>query len=361
MIIPELPNYLTSLGGEEYKGLIISLFTITAGISRPFSGKLADRVGRMPVMVVGVIVCILIGILYPLLTSIVGFFFLRLVHGFSTGFKPTGTTAYLADIIHPSKRGEAMGILGVSGSIGMASGPAIGSWIAQAYSVDIMFYSSSVVAFLSILILAGMKETLPNREPFKWSLFKISMKDIYDPLVLSPSLVMLLTTFSFGIILTIIPDKSDYLQIGNRGLFFTYMLVASIGIRLFSGKVSDKIGRKKLLLWGTLLLSIAMTMVAFADTKFSFFTAAVILGISVGINSPTVFAWTVDLSDDRFRGRAMATMFIALELGVGLGAFNSGWIYSNNPANFPVTFLSGAILAIGAFVYLIVIRNKQES
>ncbi|MCV5754137.1 hypothetical protein OFN51_35620, partial [Escherichia coli] len=42
MMIPELPGYLTSLGGAEYKGLIISLFTLMAGISRPFSGKLTD-------------------------------------------------------------------------------------------------------------------------------------------------------------------------------------------------------------------------------------------------------------------------------------------------------------------------------
>ena len=49
MMIPELPAYLSSLNGAEHKGLIIALFTLTAGISRPFSGKLADTIGRMPV------------------------------------------------------------------------------------------------------------------------------------------------------------------------------------------------------------------------------------------------------------------------------------------------------------------------
>src|SRR5690606_12017043 len=99
MIIPELPNYLSSLGGGEHKGLIIALFTLTAGISRPFSGKLTDQWGRVPVMAVGSIVCVLCGFLYPILSSLAGFFILRLVHGFSTGFKPTATSAYIADII----------------------------------------------------------------------------------------------------------------------------------------------------------------------------------------------------------------------------------------------------------------------
>ena len=58
MMIPELPSYLASLGGADYKGLIIALFTITAGVSRPFSGKLADTIGRLPVMYVGTFACV---------------------------------------------------------------------------------------------------------------------------------------------------------------------------------------------------------------------------------------------------------------------------------------------------------------
>src|SRR5687767_15982473 len=76
MIIPELPSYLTSLGGAEYKGLIISLFTLTALVSRPFSGKLADKIGRVPVMVCGPIVCVICSAVYPLVSSVGGFLLL---------------------------------------------------------------------------------------------------------------------------------------------------------------------------------------------------------------------------------------------------------------------------------------------
>ncbi|HLK96379.1 MAG TPA: MFS transporter, partial [Hymenobacter sp.] len=89
MMIPELPDYLTNLGGREYVGLIIALFTLTAGLSRPFSGKITDTVGRVPVMAFGSIVCFVCGFLYPYLLTVWGFLVLRLVHGFSTGTKPT--------------------------------------------------------------------------------------------------------------------------------------------------------------------------------------------------------------------------------------------------------------------------------
>ena len=77
MLIPELPMYLERLGGKQYIGLIIALFTLTAGISRPFSGKLTDTIGRKPVMLIGIIVCIICGFLYPILTTVYGFLLLR--------------------------------------------------------------------------------------------------------------------------------------------------------------------------------------------------------------------------------------------------------------------------------------------
>jgi MFS family permease len=124
MMIPELPAFLTGLGGAEYKGLIIALFTITAGISRPFSGKLTDTIGRVPVMALGSLVCFVCGFLYPMLQTVSAFLLLRLVHGFSTGFKPTGTSAYVADVVPADRRGEAMGWLGLSGTVGHGHCPA---------------------------------------------------------------------------------------------------------------------------------------------------------------------------------------------------------------------------------------------
>ena len=190
MIIPELPSYLDSLGGGEYKGLIIALFTVTAGLSRPFSGKLTDKVGRIPVMVVGALVSGIAALIYPFVTGIIGFFALRFFHGFSTGFKPTGTSAYVADIVPAARRGEAMGIVGFFSSLGMAAGPAIGSFIASNAGLNAMFYSSSAFAILSVLILIGMKESLKDREKLSASHFYVKPNEVFEPNVISPSLTV---------------------------------------------------------------------------------------------------------------------------------------------------------------------------
>ena len=353
MIIPELPNYLTSIGGEDYKGLIISLFTVTAGLSRPFSGKLADTIGRIPVMVIGAVVCFMCGWLYPVLGTVFGFLFLRFVHGFSTGFKPTGTSAYVADIVPYQRRGEAMGIQGFFASSGMAAGNAIGSPIAKAFSLETLFYLSSVVALVSVLVIIGMKETVQDRHTFRLSLLKINWGDIYEPRVLQAGVVVLLSVFSFGMILTIIPDFSDHLGIQNRGLYATVFTITSLLMRIMAGKASDRYGRVKVLRVSTLLLVIAMGLTGLAASKIAYLIAAAFYGLAVGINTPTIFAWTIDLSLESHRGRGIATMYIALEIGIGLGAILSGLVYNNDPEMFKWAFWLGGFMAFLAFIYLI--------
>lgn len=359
MIIPELPDYLTSLGGEEYKGLIISLFTITAGLSRPFSGKLADKIGRIPVMVVGGAVCILAGFLYPVTGSVAAFLLLRFLHGFSTGFTPTGTSAYVADVIPMEKRGEAMGLIGLSGSLGMAAGPALGGAIANQFSINTMFYASSVAAFLSVAVLVRMHETLDNPHRFRMGLLRISRKEIFEPRVWGPSFVMLFSTFAFGTILTIIPDFSEYLGIRNKGLFFTSFTVSSLAIRFLAGRASDKYGRINILRVSTGLLTVAMLLVGLCTSATQLLLAGVLFGVAVGMNSPTVYAWTIDLSHTAHRGRAMATMYIAMEAGIGFGALCSGWLYNNSSTNFTLTFFVAAAFASVAFLYLILLSKQQ--
>jgi MFS family permease len=354
MLIPELPAYLSSLGGAEYKGLIIALFTLTAGISRPFSGKFTDTVGRVPIMAVGSIVCFICGFLYPLLASVSGFLFLRLIHGFSTGFKPTATAAYVADIIPQSRWGEALGIHGLCFSTGMAIGPAIGSAITLHFSINVLFYCSSALALMSIIILMNMKETLKQRQRFSFSLFRISKSDIIDRHVIPAGVVTLISYMPYGAILTVIPDWSEHLGIANKGMFFMVFTIASLLIRFVAGKVSDRHGRVNVIRVGIAIIALSLVVAGFGTTSFVLMAGAVLFGIGSGIASPAINAWTVDLSDPQYRGKAVATMYISLEAGIGLGALLAGAYYQDVLARIPVSlFICGAI-ALTALLYMLV-------
>jgi MFS family permease len=359
LIIPELPDYLTSLGGGDHKGLIIPLFTLMAGLSRPFSGRLTDTIGRIPIIIYGVFVCIIAGFLYPILSTVAGFFLLRLVHGMSTGFKPTATSAYVGDIAPIHRRGEAMGVLGLFGSLGMAAGPAIGSWVAMDFGYTWMFYCSSGFAFLSILVVMKMPETLIVKERFRWSLLRLKWKDILEPRAFPSATAMLLTAFSFGTILTLIPDLSKHHGIENKGIFFSIFTISSLIVRIIAGRLSDIYGRLVILMAGCAIYGFTMIMIGVNTELWVFYLGAFIFGIGAGLTSPTIFAWTIDLADERHRGRALATMFIAMEAGIGLGGVVAGYSYNNNPENFVISFSISGILAFTALLYLIIYRMNH--
>lgn len=360
MIIPMLPDYLTSLGGGEYKGLIIALFTITAGLSRPFSGKLADKIGRIPVMIFGAVVCFIAGLSYPFITGVFAFFALRLFHGFSTGFTPTGNAAYVADIVPFNKRGEAMGIIGVAISSGTASGNWIGGEIGRTFPIDFVFYASAITSLLSIIILIGLPETLVEKVKFNFKFLNLKKGEIIEKRVMVPAIYMALSVFSFGLVLTIMPDYSAFLDISNKGLFFAVFVLASLGVRIVAGKISDRIGRVKVLKLSSFLLFIAMILIAYSSSLLTLIGAGVVFGFAVGMNSPTVFAWAIDLAEDDKRGKALATLYIFLEIGIGMGAFISGWVYSNSATNFRMTFFTGAAFALVSFIYLNLATKKYS-
>lgn len=354
MIIPELPAYLESMNGGEYKGLIISLFAFSAGLSRPFSGKLSDIIGRKPIMLFGGMICVLLGFLYPLVTTVYGFLFLRFIHGFSAGFNPTGAVAYLADIVPHNKRGEALGMFGMVNNVGTSLGPAIGGAVANAYGVNTMFIVSAVSGVVATALLFVVKETLPEPRKFKPSDLKVTRKDVFDKKVQVPAILMILTIFCFGAILTLIPDYATHLGVKNKGLFFSLLTITSVVVRLITGRLSDKFGRRMVVTMGTLVLTIAMFMIAGATTKFLFLASAVVFGIAAGTNSPTLFAWAIDLSSAKNIGRGTATLFISLEFGIVLGSIIPMTFYGNVPENLPVAFYSCAIVAMSAFLILVV-------
>lgn len=353
MLLPELPDRLTALGGANYKGWILALFTLTAGVSRPFSGKLTDTIGRVPVMIFGSLVCVICSLFYPIMTTVYGFLLLRLFHGFSTGFKPTATAAYTADLVDAHRRGEAMSALGMSSSIGMSIAPVIGSAVTLHFGFYAMCILSAAFALISVAILVGtMQETLPNKQKFSFALLKVNRYEIYDPRAIPTFIVQFLVAFASGVMLNIIPDLTKLLGIENKGLFFGIYTFSSLIIRIFLGKSSDKYGRVAVLKFSSLTMFFALLVVAWAHTPFMFIVSAIIYGFSWGMNTPTLQAWVVDLVAPEHRGRGFATMFIGLESGIGVGALTSQFIYKNDPARIDLPFYLSAVLALAAFIYL---------
>ena len=221
-----------------------------------------------------------------------------------------------------------------------------------------MFGLSSAVALASVLFLFWLKEPLEHKQKFSFKHLKISSKDIYDPKVLPAALVLLIAVTNFGTALTIMPDFTKHLGIANKGIYFMYLTGGSIFVRLVAGKISDKVGRIPVLVVGVILLLFGFIALGFVETPVQFYWIATIIGIAIGINAPTIFAWGIDLGNPQTQGRTMSTIFIGLEFGIGLGAVGSAAIYNNDNSRFQLVFWVNAAIIFLSLIYLLFLWTK---
>lgn len=327
LVIPELPEMLRSFGGDDYLGWIIPAFSISALIARPISGWLTDQIGRKFTLVMGCLFSLIAGLFYPLANAVTGFLLVRVIHGFSTGFTPTGFTAYTADIVPVTHRGRAMGWLGVFNNAGTSLGYGLGAVIALHFGQNTLFFSSAALALIALLIFSSLPETLPPKKeklkpslkPSRW-FFVAAWK---------PGIIMALGCVSLGSVLTIMPDYTLSLGYSNKGLYLTWYIAFSLLFRLLSGKISDALGRAWSTAIGTGVQVISMYLLIFQVSEYFFFISAALYGIGQGFNAPSLFAWASDLGGTENRGRSISTLFISLELGVIVGGLSSGYIITH--------------------------------
>lgn len=254
-----------------------------------------------------------------------------------------------------------MGIWGTFISLGIGVGQSLGSWIYQAFGFDTLFMSAAFITCISFIMITIATETLEKREKINAKHLRITWKDVFEPNVLPAAFVMYLTAICSGIIFVITPDISGMLHIENKGFFFGFYVISTIIIRLLTSSVSDRIGRPQTLIIGVSILITSMVLIALVDSKVSYIIAAIVFGFATGMSSPTLFAWTADLSHKDRRGVGAGTLFLALEFGIISGSVITLFVYDNSPTGIYRTFLIGAGSAVLALVVLIFQVRKSRA
>jgi MFS family permease len=214
---------------------------------------------------------------------------------------------------------------------------------------------------MSGILITNIKETLENPIKFETQLLKLKFQDIFEPCVMPAAIVMFLSATCSGIIFVLTPEISNFLNIENKGWFFIFYVMTTIIVRLFFSSISDKIGRRKTLTIGMIFLLVSMGLIGFSKDIFSYTLASIIFGIATGTTSPTLFAWTADLSHPERRGIGSGTMFIALELGIMVGSLSTLITYNNTLKSIPIAFLVGSVMALIAITYLIWHQYNRKS
>jgi len=321
-LLPTLPTYVTDILGEnaDKVGYIIGIYALSALIVRPLSGYAFDKYGRRKLFLVAMFCYALVMAAYGLAASFIFLLFLRLVNGGFWGIVTTGGGTITSDLVPDSRRGEGIGIFGLSMTLSMAIGPLIGLQILkETGSYQALFITSGVLCSLAVIMSFFVNHPrISNRKN------KLSWENVFEPKVLKVSMVMLLLAFPFAGIMSFITLFAKELSIESTGMFFLIYAIGVSIIRPTTGKMMDRKGPAFVMLLSFIGTISGLVLLSQSTAEPGFLVAAFVLGLGNGIVMPTLQTMVINMVKPEKRGVATSTFFSSIDLGIGIGAFFLG-------------------------------------
>lgn len=165
MVIPILPFYIVRFGaGGSAFGILVAIASLTEFLFGPFWGGVSDRVGRKPILMIGMVGYGLSMLFFGLSTQLWMLYAVRALSGVLSSATLSTSMAYIGDSTSEKERGGGMGLLGAAAGAGTIIGPGIGGLLAQG-SLTTPFFFAAGMSLLSLLLIALLlPESLPREK-----------------------------------------------------------------------------------------------------------------------------------------------------------------------------------------------------
>lgn len=198
LVIPVLPSIMNELNlSGQMVGYLVSAFAFAQLLLSPQAGRWVDRIGRKPMIVIGLLLFSFSELLFGLGKIVEVLFISRILGGISAAFIMPAVTAFIADITSLENRSKAMGYMSAAISTGFIIGPGIGGFLAI-IGTRVPFFVAALLGFIAALFsITLLKE--PRRQ--KNALVKEKtnqVKKIFHPLYFIPFLIIFISTFGLA-------------------------------------------------------------------------------------------------------------------------------------------------------------------
>jgi MFS family permease len=355
-LLPTLPAYLEDIGGSKQEiGFVMGSFAIGLLGSRVWLGNLADRRSRKLVVLIGTLIAGIAPLGYLLIQSVYPLIGVRAFHGVAIAALTTGYTALVVDLSPVRQRGEIIGYMSLAVPIGMAVGPALGSFLQENIGYNALFLVSATAGSLSFAlanwITAGQPPVLSIKERISQENFNRSLKELLlNPAILVPTLILFLVGLLFGVLVTFLPLYMRQSQVDfSAGLFYSTAAIASFTARILTGRASDYWGRGIFITGSLICYGVSMLILSQAQSHSAIVWAAILEGTGGGIIIPMILALISDRSYATERGRVFSICTSGFDVGVAL----AGPVLGSVAIGYPDLFrIAGSFAAIALVVFL---------
>ncbi|SCA56772.1 Major facilitator superfamily MFS_1 [Candidatus Terasakiella magnetica] len=374
IVIPLLPFF-----GEHFQAspdvvtLLLATYSITQLISAPILGRLSDRYGRRPVLLLSLLGSIITYVWLGFAESLMMLFIARAFNGLMAGNIATAF-AYIADITTPENRAKGMGVIGAAFGLGFIMGPAIGGILAGDDPANANFQlpalcAAVLSAIAFIVAVVKLKESLSDEVRAKiaaqgprkhWKSFFETLTRPHLGLLIILSFVC---TFVFaGMETTFAMWTRREFNWGpeQNGYLFAFLGVVSAMIQGgLIGRLSRKFGEGKLVVAGTLFLGLGLGLIPLSENTIMLAGATMILAIGFALSTPSLNSLISLEADETERGGVMGASRSAATLARVLGPILAGVLFAQLGRDAP--YFAGMVIMLGVTVVAFVKLSSKRA
>lgn len=352
VLLPVVPRFIEGpLGGSDVAvGISVGVFSLTAVLMRPFAGRMGDRRGRRPIMVVGATIVAASVIAYTIADTIGLLVVFRLIAGVGEALFFVGAAASVTDLAPEERRGEAVSLFSLALYGGISFGPLLGEALLDASGFDAVWWCgfafATAAAVLAVRVADARPEGAATATPGR----------LIHPAALLPGTVLACTVWGFSAFSTFVSLYALELGMsGSRFVFFTYSFTVLL-IRLFGARIPDAIGPRRSATIATMTVGAGLLVMSVWGEPAGLYLGSFVFGIGQAFAFPALMTLAVRDAPPRERGAVVGTYSAFVDLAFGLGAVSLG----------PVAHLVGyrgafAVSAGVAVVGLVLLRTRVRA
>ncbi len=352
IIIPILYGYSKQYGLSDFEnGLLFALFSIFQFISTPIIGRMSDKYGRRPLLLISIIGTALSFFTMAFAPNAMFLYLARILDGITAGNIPV-IFAVISDSTKPEERAKAFGLVGAAFSFGFIFGPAISAFTVD-YGTAVPFIIAGVITviatILTYLFLPETNQHMGEVKEGKLFDFPLLWRTLFDPNVGITFLISLIyfMAFACAIIYGYQPFTLNVLHISaseNAVLFTIFGVVGLIAQTFIVGRVTKLLGMKKAFSLSIVLTSLSFVLMYFSRDLAFFIMASMLLGIVNSVAQTLLPTILSQEADAKSQGSIMGLNASYQSIGMIIGPILGGWVATYYT---PLPFLIGAI-----FVFL---------
>ena len=353
LLTPLLPLYLVERfdATKDVVGLVLSGYTLTALLARPFSGFLVDTFPRKRVLMVCFFLFFIFFGGYLGASSLLLFTIVRTLHGAPFGALTVANSTMAIDVLPSSRRNEGIGYYGLSNNLAMAIAPTVAIYLYRLTdNFQLLFWLALIIAGLGMLADSGV-ETHPRPLPLGRGDLRPESKPqraaaplhrgrsrrwvSLDRFFLLRGWLLALNMMFFGLCFGVM---SNYLAIyskevmGITGGTGTWFLLVSVGLMASRLQGAKALREGKLVMnaaEGTIISSFAYLLFVLFPNEIGYYGSAILLGLGNGHMWPAFQNMIISMAHHNERGTANSTLLISWDIGIGLGVLAGGFVSEN--------------------------------